>query len=237
MGRLDKTPDLGQTAPSSTLSHLLPPAFGSHLAPPPPSSSLSLSRALQACSDCSRAGLFLRSLPSEAGWEPAKLGPGSSGRARPAGSLSLSSGSQASRLGSPWRNHRLGLKQNAPWKNPLPGTPERYRLPARAQKPQWQALLNARPSSRAKEDALHSATSGHAYGPSRPTGLHFPEVSELSSWPKRISLSLCARFVTYTPLWSVLPREAPPVFAPGISYLSCFVHMSFSPPESHGGGT
>lgn len=74
----------------------------------------------------------------------------------------------------------------------------------------------------------NSATSGHAYGSPRPTGLHFPEVSELSSGQ---NLFLYARFVAYTPLWTVLHREAPPVLDPGISYLSCFVHMPFRSTE------
>lgn len=52
-------------------------------------------------------------------------------------------------------------------KNPPPATPQRYRLPSRAQKLRSEVPPDARPSSRARGRS-NSATSGPACGPPRP---------------------------------------------------------------------
>lgn len=124
------------------------------------------------------------------------MGSGSWGWARPGGSFSFSSGSQASRLGSPWRNHRLGFKQNAAWENPLPATPERYGIAGWLGNPRRSHYQNPGPAPVPKRTRSNSATSGHAYGPPRPAGLHFPEVSDMRTCPKPGSLSL-------PDLWSI----------------------------------
>ena len=131
------------------------------------------------------AGLLcLRLLLSDAG-----SGPGNSGQACPVGSVS-----PAAARPRGWGAR--GATTDSVSSRVLRGK-SRRRLPENATGYQCE-LRN--PSSRdcqapgraraPKGTRSNSVTSGHAYGPPRPNGLHFPEVSGPSSSPKHLSLSV-----------------------------------------------
>lgn len=119
------------------------------------------------------------------------------------------------------------------WKRPPPATPERYRLPSRAQKLWPEVLPDARPSSRARGRAPIAPL------PVMRMDLLAPPDSISQKSPNLApgqNLFLCARFATRAPLWTVLPREAPPLLLPeSVSYHALSTCVS-GPPESRGWG-